>query len=113
MTKLFSLSASEVGIIPNPQETFNAFPYKIPNSDGDDVMLEGTKYEYFNETYPYTSEPEQDRRRPRYYNNELWYYWLRSPCLLSSDYWGGCSGSGYVGGDSTVSYGGVAPAFCI
>jgi hypothetical protein len=111
--KLFCLSATEIGIIPNPQETFNAFPYKIQDGNGDDVMLEGTKYEYFNETYPYTSEPENDKRRPCKYNDQDWDYWLRSPYLLEGGSWGSCNGSGYVGNDGTDGNGGVAPAFCI
>lgn len=112
--KVFSLSAAEVGIIPNPQDNpHDHFPYSVPNPDGDDVMLEGKKYEFFNETYAYTSEPQNDQRRPRYWNNQLYYYWLRSPYLDYSDGWGDVSYDGYVSNGHTYSGNGVAPAFCI
>ena len=113
-TKVFSLSATEVGIIPNPSDNgADHFPYSCVDNEGNDAMLEGTKYEYFNETYPYTSENQNDRRRPRFSNGELYYYWLRSPSLDISNSWGKVDIDGSVNYYSTFNDGGVAPAFCI
>lgn len=115
--KVFSLSAAEVGIIPNPNDDpQDHFPYSIPYDDGEEVkniMLEGHKYAYFNETYAYTSEDSNDRRRPRYWNDELWFYWLRSPHLDYSYRWGYVDLDGLVDHIYTYHYYGVAPAFCI
>lgn len=121
--KMFSLSAAEVGIIPNPSDSGNdPFPYRVnaPVYDEDleeEVMtptnLEGKKYALFNETYPYTSETEGDRRRPRYWNNQLWYYWLRTPFVLGSSSWGVVDYDGGVYDYGTYDRNGVAPAFCI
>lgn len=112
--KMFSLSATEVGIIPNPSNNgIDPFPYEIENPDGDMVKLEGKKYALFNTTYPYTSETQNDRRRPRYWNNQLYYYWLRTPHLDHSYYWGNVDNGGGVSYGSTYVDFGVAPAFCI
>ena len=115
--KLFCLSASEIGIIPNPSDEGNdPFPYEQEYNDSDELpvyKLEGTKYSYFHETYPYTSEEEGHYTRPCYYGNELWYYWLRTPNLLHSNGWGICYDSGHVDDDNTYGSNGVAPAFCI
>ena len=115
--KVFSLSAAEVGIIPNPSNTpKDNFPYSVPYDDGEevkDIMLEGHKYAYFNETYAYTSEANNDLRRPRYWNNQLYYYWLRSPNLDYSSSWGHVDGDGHVSYNDTNVNDGVAPAFCI
>jgi len=113
-TKIFSLSATEVGIIPNPSENNKQhFPYSVEDNDGNEHMLEGTKYEYFNETYAYTSEANDDRRRPCKFNGEDWYYWLRTPDLDGSCYWGSVDGAGSVYINDTIIDSGVAPAFCI
>ena len=40
------------------------------------------------------------------------WHWLRTPNLDYSSYWGIVDGDGYVSYGSTVSDGGVAPAFC-
>lgn len=121
--KMFSLSAAEVGIIPNPSDNGNdPFPYRVnaPVYDEDleeEVMtptnLEGHKYALFTETYAFTSEQEGQRKRPRYWKDELWYYWLRSPFVLDSYDWGIVSVDGGVNGYITSNYIGVAPAFCI
>ena len=111
--KLFHLSAAEVGIIHNPQGTKDPFPLTCEDGEGNPVNLEGTKYEYFNETYAYTSEPQNDRRRPCEYGGNLYYYWLRSPDLDLSGYGGYVSYDGDVDYYSTRASNGVAPAFCI
>ena len=115
--KVFSLSATEVGIIPNPDNSGkDPFAYTCPYDNGDEVQnihLEGKKYDYFNTTYVYTNEPSTDLRRPRYWKGELYYYWLRSPYLGSSYYWGGVYSGGDVNYYSTYIDCGVAPAFCI
>ena len=116
--KLFCLSASEVGIIPNPNATDIPFPYTCEYTDWDtetqeECLLEGFKYSYFHEGYAYQSETEGHYTRPCVYNDEPWWYWLRSPYLLNSFYWGIVNGSGGVYGYYTYDHGGVAPAFCI
>ena len=122
--KLFHLSACEVGIIHNPNDASDPFPLRQELMEWDDdegdyvgtgeyVPLEGTKYEYFNETYAYTSEANDDRRRPCKFNGEDWYYWLRTPYLEISFYWAYVNYYGGVSNINTLRYGGVAPAFCI
>ena len=116
--KVFSLSATEVGIIPNPSNNGkDPFAYTCPYDNGEGVQnihLEGKKYEYFNTTYAYTNEPSTDLRRPRYWKGSLYNYWLRSPSLVSSYYWGRVGGRGYVNGGCYIYLvSGVAPAFCI
>lgn len=111
--KVFSLSATEVGIIPNPSDNGkDPFAYTCPY-DGQNIHLEGKKYDYFNTTYAYTSEPSTDLRRPRYWKGSLYYYWLRSPYLVDSYYWGSVDGDGGVYSSGTYVDYGVAPAFCI
>lgn len=111
--KLFCLSATEVGVIPdNDDDNTQHFPYSCEAND-ETIMLEGKKYAYFNETKAYESEPESDRRRPRYFGEEAYWYWLRSPNLDYSRGWGIVNDGGFVDDGSTGSDSGLAPAFCI
>lgn len=111
--KVFSLSATEVGIIPNPSNNGkDIFAYTCPYNNNN-IRLEGKKYDYFNTTYIYTSEPSTDLRRPRYWKGSLWIYCLRSPSLASSEGWARVHNDGRISDGSTNGNYGVAPAFCI
>ena len=111
--KVFSLSATEVGIIPNPSNNGkDTFAYVCPYNN-QHIHLEGKIYDYFNTTYAYTSEPSTDLRRPRYWKGSLWLYCLRSPSLGTSDGWARAHNDGRVSDGSTSGNFGIAPAFCI
>ena len=111
--KVFSLSATEVGIIPNPDNSGkDPFAYTCPYYN-QNIHLEGKKYDYFNTTYAYTSEPSSDLRRPRYWKGELYHYCLRSPGLTDSGDWAIVFEGGSVSNRSTYFTYGIAPAFCI
>lgn len=101
---LYCLSAVEVGYVGND------FPTTIEYDDGEEVQtiaVDGVKHDYF-ET---GNEQSALSKRIRYCNNEVWFYWLRSPYLPGSSNWGYVGGNGNVYTSTTNDYIGVAPAF--
>ena len=114
--KLFCLSASEMGMTHATGSGDDQFAYDVEITVDEEqvsVNLEGKKYAFFDET-PQDNQSESARnKRICFYNGSAWYYWLRSPLLLFSSYWGICYSDGNVDRDSTSNDRGVAPAFAI
>ena len=109
--KLFCLSAFEMGYTKGSNENPN-FPTTIEveiDDEQTDIKLEGSKYAYFEEGDGSTAIA----KRIRYFNGNAWYYWLRSPYVRRSYFWGFVIFSGSVSYGDTYCDRGVAPAFCI
>ena len=113
-TKLFCLSAKEVGMTHSTGSDDDQFAYDCEDSEQNTVNIEGKKYAYFDET-PQNNQSESARtKRIRYYKGNAYYYWLRSPYLLGTSGWGRVYDGGSVYDHGTDGDGGgVAPAFCL
>lgn len=114
--KLFCLSAAECGITSRTDNYPDYFPITASYDNGGTetlVNLEGYKYEYMVSSPMNNQSSETMNKLIRYYNGAAQWYWLRSPYLDRSYYWGSVNYGGDVGIHSTNFDGGVAPAFCI